>query len=76
MYYYFITLRDREGKVLRNKNGLPITFDFTDDETCENFVNMVCREEAEKYLSICQEGTEVEINVRFLNKASSTYATL
>lgn len=74
-YYYNIELRDKDGKLYINSNGNKLasrTFQFT-DETEEHFIHLVCQRTADNYKTVCKEGTEVNIEVRTLDKISNTY---
>jgi len=76
-YYYDIELRDKDDKLYVNPRGnnmVSRTFQFTDD-TQEEFIHLVCQRTAENYKTVCKEGTEVNIEVRTLDKISNTYPT-
>jgi hypothetical protein len=75
---YKVELRDKDGKLYRNSKGhiTDKTFDFSDCESDENLIHMICRHTAESYETICKDGTQVNIDVMVLNEISKTYMTL
>jgi len=75
IYYYDIELRDKDGNLYKNKDGMKLpsrTFQFT-DTTIKEFIHLVCQRTAQNYEAVCKEGTEVNIEVRTYSELTKTY---
>lgn len=76
--HYTIEIRDKEGKRYINKNGNKIIkiAEFKSDETNENLIGIICEHEVDKFKSVCKEGSQIDVEVRYHNEFTETYPLL
>jgi hypothetical protein len=76
--HYTVEIRNKEGKRYLTKNGNKIIklAEFTSEEKDENLVHLVCEYEVDKFKSVCKEGSQIDVEVRYYNKFIETYPLL
>ena len=74
--YYSVTVRDKDGKLYKNNVGQKVLDFRFEDNTHEDFVELVCRQTYLDYKAICKEGSIIDIEVRSFNTSTKTYSLL
>lgn len=76
---YKIDLRDKNGKLYRDTNGIIVTgndLNFERNVKKEKAIQDICADTAFIYEAIAKEGTDITIEVSHLNEISQTYMVL